>query len=277
MAYTLQNMIRDGISTLGRVAFNKFTCTGGSTLTAVNTNFNAVGKPAYDDGDKSLILGTLLVIATTDGAAPQGEYQRISGYTQSTGTITVDTVFTAALEAGDRCMIIHNQYGLEDMIELANQTLTDLGYFYTIDTSLTTSATSNYTLPIAGKGSRPYSIEIYVADDKRVPITDWRYITAAPGSTATIQFQEDPPTGKTLYITYKHEHARLADFDDVVDESIPEAVAKWGLSVAIQRWQNPSDGIELQFLQEAKSELRVAQQRWKRWKPRKLPKWAIYE
>ena len=275
MSYTLSNMLRDGVSTLGRVAFRNFTATSGTATTALNTNFNLVGDPVYTDGDESLVLGTLIVISTTDGLAPQGEYQRISGYTEDSGTITVDTAFTAAIEDGDVCMIIHAQFSIENLIELVNQTLLDLGQFYQIDTSLTTSSTRNYTLPIAAKGGRPYSIEIEVDTDQRDYVVAWDYITAAPGSTATIQFQNDPPTGKTLYITYKAEHARLTDYDDVISEDIPEAVCKWGMSVAIQRWQNPSDASELQAMNEALRNYEVAIQRMERWKPKRVARWAV--
>lgn len=268
-------MLRDGVSTLGRVAFRNFTATGGSTTTALNSNFNLVGDPVYTDGDESIVLGTLIVVSTTDGLAPQGEYQRISAYTEDSGTITVDTAFSAAIGAGDVCMIIHSQFSVENLIELANQTLTDLGQFYRVDSSLTTSATRNYTLPLAAKGNRPHSIEIEVVTDRRDYVAAWDYITALPGSTATIQFQYDPPAGKTLYITYAAEHGRVTDYDDVIDESIPQAVCKWGLSVAIQRWQNPSDGVELQAMNEALRNHEVALQRMERWKPKNIPRWAV--
>jgi len=277
MAFTLSNMLQAGISTMGRSACDSFTCSAaGTTLTAVNTKFNAVGKPVYDDDDKDLINGTLIVTTTTDGLAPQGEYSRISGYAQSTGTLTVDTAFTGALGSGDVCMIIYNRYPVEDLIELCNQSLRGLGWFYTIDTSLTTSATRDYTLPIAAKGNNPVDISIYLDSDQRVSISNFKYITAGPGTEATIQFDTDPAVGKTLYIIYKYNHPTLTAFDDVLDESIPQTVAQWALSVAIQRWQNPTEGIEIQFLQEAKSELSVAKQMWKRWKPKKTPRWAVY-
>jgi len=276
MAYTLSNMIRDGITTLGRVAYRRFTATGGSTTTALNTNFNLVGDPVYTDGDESLVLGTLFVVSTTDGAAPQGEFQRISAYTETTTTIEVDTAFSAAIGAGDSLMIIHSQFKIEDLVELANQTLVDLGQFYFVDSSLTTTTTRDYTLPIAAKGARPYSVEIETDTDQREYVNDYNYITATPGTEATLQFNSSLVSGKTLYITYQAEHPRLVDWDDVLDESIPESVAKWGLSSSILRWQNPSDGVELQAMNEALRNYEVAKQRMTRWAPKRVPKWANY-
>jgi len=277
MAYTLSNMIRDAIKELGRVASFEFSCTSaGSTTTAVNTNFNAVGKPQYRDGDKSLILGTLMVISTTDGLAPQGEYQRISAYTESTGTVTVDTAFTAAPGDGDVCRVVHNQFKIEELVAMANAALQDLGQFYKVDTSLTTTTSRNYTLPIIAKGKRPKSIEIYVDADNREPRSDYEYYGAtAPGTEATIQFQRDLPVDKTLYITYELEHPRLVDFDDVIWEDIPESLAKWGLVVKILKWQNPDDNLALNEFNSATRQYDIARATMKRWKPKKAPHWFI--
>jgi len=276
MAYTLSNMIRDAVKALGRVASKSFTCdSAGTTLTAVNTKFNDL-KPVYKDGDNSLVGGVLLVVTTTDGAAPQGEYQRISAYTQTTGTITVDTAFTAALASGDVCMIIHNQFEMEELVELANQALANLGQFYKVDTSLTTSSTRNYTLPIATKGRRPHSIEIYIDSDERAPISDWEYYgAAAPGTEATIQFAEDPPTGKTLYVTYETEHPRVTTFTSVIWEDIPEALAKWALVVEIIRWQNPDDNQTINALNSATRNYDIAKRSMKLWKPKRAVQWFV--
>lgn len=43
---------------------------------------------------------------TTDGAAPVGEVQRVTGYTSLTGVFTTDA-FTVALDAGDKVLVIH--------------------------------------------------------------------------------------------------------------------------------------------------------------------------
>jgi len=277
MAYTCSNAIRDAIKELGRVASFEFACTdAGSTTTALNTNFNAVGKPQYRDGDKSLILGTLMVISTTDGLAPQGEYQRISAYVESTGTITVDSAFTAAIGANDVCMIIHNQFKIEELVAMLNGALIDLGQFYKIDTSLTTTSSRDYTLPIIAKGKRPVNIEIYVDSDNREPYNDYEYYGAtAPGTEATIQFQKDPPSGKTLYVTYELEHPRVAAFGDVIWEDIPESLAKWGLVVKIIKWQNPDDNLAINELNSATRNYDIAFRTMKRWKPKRLPQWFV--
>jgi hypothetical protein len=276
MAYTLFDMVRDGVVSLGRIASNTFTCNSvGSTTTAVNSKFNSL-KPIYKDEDKALINGTLLVISTTDGLAPQGEWQRISAYTETTGTITVDDDFSAVIGDGDRCMIIHNQFPIEELVELANQALADLGQFYKVDTSLTTSGTRNYTLPIATKGRRPVSVEIYIEADSRTPVSDFEYYGAtAPGTEATIQLKHTPPEGKTLYITYATEHPRVSTYDDVIWEDVPEAVAKWGLAVQINKWQNPDDNATINALNDSQRTLEYYKQTMVLWKPPRAAKWSV--
>ncbi|MCP4143164.1 MAG: hypothetical protein GY755_23235, partial [Chloroflexi bacterium] len=125
MAYTLSNLIQDGVSTLGRVGSRIILATGGSTTTAIDTKLNSI-EPDYRDDDETLVRGTLIVTRTTDGLAPQGEFQRITAYSETSAQITMDAV-SAAVGAGDTCRIIHSQFKLEEIIELANQALVDLG------------------------------------------------------------------------------------------------------------------------------------------------------
>jgi len=62
------------------------------------------------------------------GAAPQGEYQPISGYVSSTGTFT-HTAFTADLVVGDEVLILHESIvsgsaTIDDIFDIVNAILT---------------------------------------------------------------------------------------------------------------------------------------------------------
>ena len=275
MSYTLSNLIQDGVGELGRVASRNIIATGGSTLTVIDTKLNLVGAPVYTDGDDSVVLGTMLIVATTDGLAPQGEFSRISAYAESSTTFTVDTAFTAVVGAGDECLIIHSQFRLDELISMANRALRDIGEMYKIDSSITTSGTKQYDLPVAAKGYRPARIDIYVDADTRAPISAFDYIPSAAGSVGSIIFQYDPPTAKTLYITYSQPHPRVSDFDDAIDEDIAVPLAKWSLVVQLYRWQNPDDRGQINAMNEALRNYEMAKQRYKMWKPSRIPKYFV--
>ncbi len=96
MSKTLEELRAD----LGRAAgkFHTGTATGGSTSTIIDTN----GLDAFPEDDS--LNGALAYIRTDAGgagAAPQGESKTITDHVNSTNTLTLESVLTAAVASGD--------------------------------------------------------------------------------------------------------------------------------------------------------------------------------
>jgi hypothetical protein len=280
MTYTLSNLLQDGIKTSGRVGYRTLFTTGGSTTTLIDTKLNLSTQPDYNDDDDTLVRGTVLVIRTTDGAAPQGEFQRISGYNESTATITVEA-FSAAIGAGDTCMIIHSQFKLEEMVELANQALLDIGDIALVDTSITTAASQReYTLPVALKDARPLRVQLQgittdANDNRWEDVTDYYITPASPGSTGLITFNKQFPSGRSIKIWYLGHHPALSAFDDDISDTAHPNLVRFALASEMWRWRNPSDGVELNQANEIYRKYAEAKVKHPIWKPKRSPKYFV--
>lgn len=91
--------------------------TGGTTTTLVDTN----GLARYTENDA--LKGALLYIASAGSAAPEGEARRITGYTASTNTLTVEYAFTAAPAASDTYHIYKAPLSLEEWDQAINDAI----------------------------------------------------------------------------------------------------------------------------------------------------------
>ena len=96
MAFTLSNLLVGAFQGLGQMTIgNK--ATGGSTTTVVDST---QANTARDNAWKN---GAMFITRDAGGAsaAPEGQFQRISAFTNSSGTFTVETAFSTAVAAGD--------------------------------------------------------------------------------------------------------------------------------------------------------------------------------
>ncbi len=152
MALTVFDVMTDVLQDLG--ALNITTTTGASSTTAI------VDSKIIDEfEDDEFNLGWMFVIRTSDGLAPQGEYQQITDYVGSTGTFTVNT-FTANVDAGDTIGYCNTEYPLRLMFERLNTARRSekIGDIVMVDTSITTVAgQTEYTLPVALK-RKPFRV-----------------------------------------------------------------------------------------------------------------------
>ncbi len=127
--------------------------TGGSVSTIVDSKL--VNYLADSNENDYLIDWTAIIIRDADGAgaAPEGEFNRISAY-GATGTITVPDNWsgTSQVAVGDAYMYISPDFPVYDMIEVVNDALQSehIGKIPVPDTSLITAANqTEYTLPSA--------------------------------------------------------------------------------------------------------------------------------
>lgn len=274
MAYTLSNLLQDMYAELGQLTVTN--ATGGTTTTAVDNK--QTGAHSDDDWKN----GALFLIAA-DSAAPEGEFQRISGYTDSSGTFTVDTAFSAVVAAGDTFGFVSDYYPFRSLIELANAGLRALGDIALVDTtSLDTAAgVSEYAASLAWKRRRPMMIDYQgrsgtSGDNQWVRVYDWEFIPALPNATGLIIFNEELPQGRDIRIWYVDSHPRVAAFSDAISETIAPELAVAAAVERALRWQNSRQGGGDPFLQQrwndAQIELARARVSFPIWTPRRISK-----
>jgi hypothetical protein len=272
MSYTLGKLLFETYSALGQIT--TFAASGGSATTAVNT------KTGYT---QSNLTGAILIRETTDAAAPVNEFQEVSSFTQSSGTFTVSTAFSAAIGAGDIFGYASPLYPLRQMIESINEGLRYLGDLYLVDTTTLDTATTQteYTASVTWKRRPPVRIDLQTklndANDNRwMRLSDWEYVPAAPGSTGLIVFKQQLPISRDLRIWYEDVHPRVTDFDDVIAEVInpelavavcAEKASKW----QVNRTQGSDPGINRSY-EDAKNNMEMASVRYPLWKPDRVAK-----
>ncbi len=218
--------------------------TGGSTTTIVDTKL----VDYLSDSNENDVLngGTAIVVhdAGGAGAAPEGEFNRISDY-DSTGTITVPSAWsgTSQVAAGDTYMYITPDFPLYDMIEVVNDALVSLGRIPRVYSSLSSAANkTEYTLPVSLKGIDLHDIEIQGrttdADDNRYnPISGWKITPADPGSAGLLTLPQFA-AGYILRIGYPGLHPRVSAYSDYISEYIHPELATAAVVAHALEWFN---------------------------------------
>ena len=277
MAYLLSNLLQDTYMGLGQL--NVSTATGGSTSTVVDS------KQAGLHGDNTWKNGAAFVVRDAGGAAaaPEGEFGLVTAYTDSSGTFAA--TFTVAPATGDTYAFVNDFYPLYTVIELCNMGLAELGDIALTDTSLTTATSAReYTLAVAMKRGRPLQIALQgqtgdADDNARQILYDWDVYPAAAGTGATIVFQNELVSGRTLYVTYEGIHPKLSAYSSIVSETIHPRLASASCVEMCLRWQNSrlqgGDDFLLQRWNDAKMQLEMAKSAHPIWKPRRKPKLMI--
>jgi len=228
------------------------TATGGSTTTIVDTKLvDYLGDSNEDD---VLNGGTVIIVrdAGGAGAAPEGEFNRISDYDDA-GTITTAAWSgTSQVASGDTYMYISPDFPLLDMIEIVNDALVYLGRIPKVYSSLTTAASqTEYTLPVALKGVLFSDIEIQGSttdsdDSGYVPVEGWKITPALPGVAGILTIPQ-LDSGYILRIGYPGLHPRVSVYSDYISEYIhPELAAACVVAHAVQ-WYNRQRGGANEF------------------------------
>lgn len=246
MAYTLSNVLRDALDDgLGQMTVVR--ATGGSTTTAVDANANG----AYGDDQDALLNGTIIVIRDNGGAgaAPEGEFNRISDFDGT--TITVDTAFTAAVASGDTIGIVQPTFPLLKCINSVNTALQELGRIWLVDkvTIVPAASTTEYTWAVAWKYDRPFKIEVQgitnvTGMNNWYEITDYDVEPALPGTAGKLIFRGILPVGHTIKVHYWGVHPTLFAFNDPISESIHQSLAKRIVTETLAGWYYKQGGGE---------------------------------
>lgn len=264
MAYVLSNLLRDAMRFQGQDAFDIRVATSGSTTTMIDTMIeDKYSEDEYKDG-------TIIVIRTTDSAAPQDEFSRISAYSENTMEATF-AALTAVVDANDACMLISNEYPLRVLIELANDALRDCGEISLTSTSLTTvDGAREYTLPVAEKNLVGVYLQTNLNDtddNSWVRLDSWRIVPSAGNVDATIIFPQTFLAGYLLQFIYNTFHPDVSVYNSPINEAIPAPLIALVLADKIMQWSGVSNAninyankIQAE-LQQARGKYRVRKER----------------
>lgn len=241
---------------------NSSKATGGSTTTIVDSILANTSK------DNVWKEGAAFILRDAGGAnaLPEGQFQRISAYTNSSGTFTVDTAFTTAVASGDLYGIVSSYYPLQQVMIGVNEALGELGDVDLVDTTTldTIAETTEYAAAVAWKRKRPYRIDIQTltgvtGDNAWREVNDWDWVPATAGSTGKIIFPKYQYASRDIRVWYRDAHPLVNAYSDVISETIdPELFKKAALVKALE-WQNSrtqgADQFLMQKLNASKQEL----------------------
>lgn len=244
--YQLTHLLQDVWFRLGQM--KRWSVTGGDLDSIINTAWAGVEELIYEDDDPALIYGTAVVIKSTDGAAPEGEFARITNYDSASQTIDHDG-FTTAVGSGDKIGIAAPAFPLEDMIEAANIAIVRLGELEVPDTSITaTPGVYEYTLPAAIR-AKPLAVNSRASSNEVwKPVQGWGVIPATAGSNWTLVLPTD--FDSNIQIVYRAHHPKLSAYDsDILDTIHPELATCAVVAEALQWYNNQVGGSNQYFLQ----------------------------
>lgn len=238
--FTLSQLLQRSYRALGQ--YNTGKVTSGTVTTVTD------GSQASLWSNNQWKNGCLFIVRTTDGLAPQGEFQRISAYDNSLTKFTVDTAFTAAPGAGDVYMFVDDTYPYLSMIEFANDGLQALDMLDLTDITTVSIAENQkeYAGAVEWKRSKPSKVERATSTDTNAygwkEITDWDWNSDIAGSTPLIIFkQQYSPNYPTVKIHYRDLHPIVTDFDDKIREEVHPELAVTSTIVKALEWYDRSN------------------------------------
>ena len=223
---------------------SRFLATDGSTTTVTNSKWSTLDEQPMEDRNKN----DYIVVARADGAAPEGEWSRITAYDASTFTYTFDAM-TAAVASGDEVMVLwQSTFALMDVIHAINEGLRSLGKLQYTDTSITTASDqTEYDYPVALKGAPPVDVLIQTNKDsgdyRYKSLSGWKYFDpTTPGSAGTLYIPQQD-SGYTILILADKYHDTLNDYNDVLDERIDmELITHASILKLLRRYHSQTSG-----------------------------------
>lgn len=208
----------------------EISATGGTTATIVATGLSD------DYQDFSDFDGTVAFIkrdAAGAGAAPEGEYALMTGYSLSTKTMSFATgAFTVAPASGDRVILAQGAlYPLYDVEARCNAALQNLGDVPLLDTTLTTASNqTEYDMPSGVKWNQIIKIELQgiTTDSNNNQYYEVRpddvVIPPTIGGTALIVLPQFA-SGYTIRIWHINRHTELTTYDGDISKAIHPTLA----------------------------------------------------
>ncbi len=237
MTFTLFDLTYKVAVALGAVL--EGTATGGSTTTVVDTVRRL-------EADGFWTRGTVWILrdAAGGGAAPEREASVVSGFVQSTNTITVETPFTVAVAAGDKYAVAKRRYPLNILTQKINAALDAMGPIpitdYTTIPAIA-SGQSEYSLPLAaGMDLREvyYSMVDDPDDHQWIPVLNWSVQESAVG-TPDLLILPGPfyRTGGPVKLVYMGLHPQLHLMSDKLSDSVHPDRVTVEAALLVAQWR----------------------------------------
>lgn len=238
--------------------------TGGTTATLLDSFRNGEGR------DRAWKNGSLFIVETTDNAAPEGEFSRITASLAGTWTLTVSPTLTVAPEAGDLYLFSGPEYPLYDMIDIVNSALFKLTKQDKTDTTTLDSVSnqSRYSASASWKYPwGPYRVDVALNTDTDDPQyinqVDFEYEPAEAGSGGYIYFPTYPShSSRDIRVWYREAHPRVSAYNDSIDGRLDDEVVIQAVLSAALDWNNTrirgGDRFLLQRSTKAEEDLRDA-------------------
>lgn len=213
-------------------ALHESVATGGSTTTIVDSRLTALGW-ANDDFDQ----GTALWIRDANGAG--GSQSRVaSDFVGSSGTITLESAVSTAIESGDNYGVMTKRYPRGLLVGKINEALQELGEIES-STDIASTGALEYALSSAFK-----RISRIIAGDTTTTPQAWTRIPAYQHAEGRLLFKTAVPSGHTIRIYYYANHAALYADADAVNADLN---VDWlGLAAAVKcaRWRLDKPGAD---------------------------------
>jgi len=236
------------------------TATGGSTSTVVDTT-RTEGVNEFDGG-------TIWIITDAGGlgAAPEGEFARISSWTLTTHTFAISAI--TAVGAGDRYGFTAARYPLDVLVNAINSEIRKYKVVRYDSTSLdVVNAQSEYDLPDGIYSHNligVYEATVDDADDNRWTPLNFHVLDSATQPLLVI----DSPAGvgNDIMLEYLAFHEPVYDCDDVIDDMIPlERIlpaAAANCELIRMRTYSSESKLDVDMLQFYRQEAREAEMRY---------------
>jgi hypothetical protein len=195
--------------------------TGGSTNTVVDTTMRTEADDYWNQGTVWITYD-----AAGAAAAPQGEYDVVSDFANSSNTITLTTGFTVAPASTDLYAVAHKVFPLYDLSLAINRAIRDIGPIPVTNTTAidTAAQQTEYTLPIEANTDL---LEVYIQsklsdadDNKWIKSYNWDVQRTATGTADTLVFDQQPLYTYDVKLVYLAPHAKLVASTSKLSETI---------------------------------------------------------
>jgi len=263
------SIVQKGIATAGAVG----------TLTDANDLLGVFSDDHWNHGTVWIEYD-----AAGAGAAPEGEFTRISDFVGSTGVVTFRDNLTVAPGAGDWYAIANQEYRLDTIISAVNRVLVQTMVETEDIASITTAGDqTEYDLPAA---LLDQNLDVYIQgktddtdDYKWQPMDGWYIRQQAAGTQKKLVFKVQPPYPYLLRLVYYVPHAPLRSASDQLHEYVDFNALVMQVVVELLRRKRNQPGVHVKDLERRIDEATAKAERakWNAGKGRvhlKLPDWG---
>lgn len=243
MTYTLFDLTLRVARELGGILEGLATAGDAASLTDDNDLKNVFSDDHFNRGTLWLTYD-----AAGAGAAPQGEFTRVSDFVGSTGVVSFRDNLTAAVGAGDEYALSNRAYRLDTIIRMVNRVLRGIMVPTDDISTITTAAEqTEYDLPLAVLDP---DIEVWIQgktsdtnDYKWQRVHDWYVKETGRGVANKLIFRTQPPQPYLLRLVYNIPHAEMHAASDQLMERID--INRVALAAALEclQWKSAQPGV----------------------------------